>query len=120
MEFFAKLLELFSPRAKFMSIYNRGMHKARQQDMAGAIDDYTLVIDQQRAPAELRAMALLNRGLAYSFNRDYRRATADLDVVLHMPGAPKSVCSAAKEKLAKLHKATPSAGTRETVTRRPR
>ena len=73
--------------------------KAGKRDLEGAIAEYSSVIDMKGAPADVIAMALLNRALAYSRAHDDDRAGEDLDRVLKMDGASKQVINAAHEKL---------------------
>lgn len=90
---------VFSGRGKATAIYKRGMKKANERDLEGAISEYSSLIDLAAAPADLKAMARLNRGLAYSMNRDYGRAEEDLQAVLAMRDAPAEVLETAREKL---------------------
>ncbi len=99
MSLISKMLGSFSPRGKAMAMYKRGMQKAGDRDLDGAIADYTAVVDMKGAPQDVIAMALLNRALAYSRNHDDEKAGEDLDRVLAMPGATKQVTDAAHEKL---------------------
>jgi len=88
-----------SSRGRATSLYKRGMQKAGDRDLEGAIQDYTAVIESKGAPPDVVAMALLNRALAYSREHDDTKAAVDLDRVLSMPGATPQVISAAHEKL---------------------
>jgi hypothetical protein len=95
----SRLFGSFSTRSKATALYKRGMHKASDRDLKGAIVDYTAVVEMKGAPHDVIAMALLNRALAYSREHDDERAAADLDRVLAMPDATAQVKDAAKEKL---------------------
>ena len=75
------------------------MDKAGDRDLAGAIADYTAVVEMKGAPPDVIAMALLNRALAYSRDHDDEKAAVDLDRVLAMPEATAQVKEAATEKL---------------------
>ena len=88
-------------RWRALSAYRRGMAKARRQDPAGAINDYTSVIEMSHAPKDVVAMALFNRGLAYVASGEFLKGDDDLTVVLQMDGAPTNVKRMAKKKLAK-------------------
>ena len=57
---------MFSGRSKALSLYKRGMKKAKNRDLAGAVEDYTLVIKMPNVSNDVKAMALFNRALAYS------------------------------------------------------
>ncbi len=99
MSLISKVLGAFSTRGKATTMYKRGMHKAGDRDLDGAIADYTAVVDMKGAPEDVVAMALLNRALAYSRSHDDDKAAEDLARVLTMPGATKQVIDAAHEKL---------------------
>ena len=43
----------FSNRGKALSLYKRGMAKAKKHDHQGAIDDYTATIGMPHAPASM-------------------------------------------------------------------
>ena len=96
----------FSTRGKATALFKRGVDKAEHRDLEGAIEDYTSVIDLKGAPADVIAMALFNRALAYSREHDDTKATADLDRVLSMSGATQQVIDAAHEKLHRMKKRT--------------
>jgi tetratricopeptide (TPR) repeat protein len=98
MNLFSWLTDAFSVRGKALSFYRRGMGKMKRGDMAGAIADYTSVIDLAGVPDDVKAMALFNRGLAYHKAKNHPQAAADFDAVLEMPGAPPDIKGAAREK----------------------
>jgi hypothetical protein len=75
------------------------MQRASDRDLEGAIADYTEVIEMGKAPTDLKAMALMNRALAFSRSGDDEKAQSDLDKVLAMPDAGAQVKAAATEKL---------------------
>ena len=91
--------DFFSKRGKALSLYRRGMAKAKKQDQRGAIDDYTAVIDMPDAPANVKAMVLYNRALAYMASGDFGKGGDDLDAVLAMDEAPANVKRSARQKL---------------------
>lgn len=99
MSLISKLFGGLSTRGKALSIYKRGMQKAGERNLEGAIADYTAVVEMKGAPEDVIAMALLNRALAYSRAHDDDKAGEDLDRVLTMEGASKQVIDAAHEKL---------------------
>ncbi len=94
----------FSSRGKALNVYKRGMTKADQRDLPGAIADYSTVIAMKSVPGDVKAMALLNRALAYSRSHEQEKAEADLATVLAMPDATAQVRSAANEKLQRMRK----------------
>jgi hypothetical protein len=95
----SKMFGGFSSRGKATALYKRGMQRASDRDLEGAIADYTEVVEMGKAPPDLKAMALMNRALAYSRVGDDEKAHADLDKVLAMPDAGAQVKAAATEKL---------------------
>ena len=95
------LKEKLSNQSKAMSLYQRGMKKARNQDQLGAIDDYTDAIQTPSAPSTVVSMATLNRALAYVALGDFSKGVDDLTAVLEMDGAPAIVKKMARQKLAK-------------------
>ncbi len=102
MNVFDWLTGLFSNRGKAMSLYKRGMAKARRHDDQGAIDDYTRTINMLDAPAHVKAMALFNRALVYAAAGEDSQATKDLNEVLAMTAAPSDVKTEAKRKLVRM------------------
>lgn len=80
------------------------MEKAKAEDLAGAIADYSAVIDNKDAPQDIRAMAYFNRALVYSKQSRDDIAQEDLQAVLDLPKAPANIVAAAKEKLARWEK----------------
>ena len=99
MSLISKLFGGFSTRGKAMTMYKRGMQRAGDRNLDGAISDYSEVVDMKGAPEDVVAMALLNRALAYSRAHDDDKAAEDLDRVIAMPGATKQILDAAHEKL---------------------
>jgi hypothetical protein len=91
-----------SARTRALSLYERGMQKAKKEDYTGAIADYTALLRVDKAPEDVKAMALFNRGLAFSVTKDIAKAREDLQAVIVMQGAPSNVISAAREKLERI------------------
>ncbi len=87
-----------------MSIYKRGIAKAKKHDHEGAIDDYSAAIDMSDAPPDVKAMALYNRALVHAANRDNTKAVNDLKTVLAMAAIPTNVKAAADEKLKRIER----------------
>ena len=95
----------FSNRGKALSLYKRGMVKARKKDHQGAIDDYTTTIGLPDAPADVKAMSLYNRALVHVAAGDDRKGVDDLDAVLAMMDdalVMVNVKTMAREKLARM------------------
>jgi hypothetical protein len=74
------------------------MVKANTQNYDGAIADYSAAIQLPTIPADVKAMALYNRALAYSAVQDDVRAAEDLAAVLGMPGLPDNIRTAAEQR----------------------
>jgi hypothetical protein len=106
MSLISKVFGSFSSRGKATMLYKRGMQKAGDRDLDGAIGDYTGVVDMHGAPTDVIAMALLNRALAYSRVHDDTKAVADLERVIVMTGATQQVIDAAHEKLHRMKRRT--------------
>jgi hypothetical protein len=96
------LKNLFSSRARALSLYRRGMARAKKHDHHGAIDDYTTTVDMAHAPSDVKAMALFNRALAHVAARDDQKGVDDLYAVLAMDQAPANIKTMARQKLAKM------------------
>jgi hypothetical protein len=106
MSLLSKVLGSFSTRGKATALYKRGMQKGGNRDLEGAIEDYTAVVNMKGAPADVIAMTLLNRALAFSRLHDDRKATEDLERVMSMPGATQQVIDAAHEKMHRMKRRT--------------
>ena len=92
----------FSDRSKAMSLYKRGMKKAKKHDHQGAIDDYTQTIGVADTPSDVKAMVLYNRALVYVAAGDQQKGVDDLDAVLAMEDAPVNVKTMARHKLVRI------------------
>ena len=84
------------------STLQRGMDKANRKDNAGAVLEYTHVIDMPHVAEELRAMALFNRALVYAADNKAAIARRDLELVAAMESAPERVRHSAREKLKRI------------------
>ena len=102
MNIFDWLTGCFSSHGKAMSLYKRGMAKAKKHDRQGALEDYTTTIGMLGTPADLLAMALYNRALVYVAEGDDQKGAADLDAVLAMNEALVNVKTMARQKLARM------------------
>lgn len=100
------LVSCFSRRGKAITLYRRGMAKAKKHDHQGALDDYTTLIGMPGMSADLMAMGLYNRALIYVAAGDERKGTADLDAVLTMNDALVRVKTMARQKLARMRSRT--------------
>lgn len=104
MSIFTWIKSRFSRREKALARYRRGMKKAQAGDFAGAIDDYSVTIQESGIPDDVLAMALYNRALAYSATQDEGKAAEDLTKVLQMPGLPENISVAATQRRERLRR----------------
>lgn len=74
------------------------MAKAKKEDWAGAIADYSACIRSPGLSNDVLAMSLYNRALAYSAVRQDDKAAQDLDAVLKVPGLPEKIKIAAGQR----------------------
>ena len=74
------------------------MAKAKNRDYDGAVADYSAAIGAPTIPADVKAMALYNRALAYSAMHEDAQSAADLAAVLQMPEAPENIRIAAQQR----------------------
>ncbi len=102
MNIFHWLTNCFSDRGTAMSLYKRGMAKAKRHDHEGALEDYTTMIGMPGTPADLLAMVLYNRALVYVAAGDDQKGAADLDTVLAMDESLMNVKTMARQKLARM------------------
>ena len=94
--------ERFSNHGKALTLYKRGMARAKKHDRQGAIEDYTATIGMPNTPANVRAMALYNRALVLVATGDNQKGIDDLNAVLRMDESPVNVKTRARQKLAKM------------------
>ena len=88
-------------RGKALLHYSRGMASANANSPIAAIADYTDAIELRDAPADIVAMSLFNRSLAFVAAGEFTKGVDDLVKVLEMSDAPESVKHRARHKLAK-------------------
>ncbi len=93
-----------SSRGKALSLYRRGMERAKRQDHAGAFDDYTATIGMAGVPPDVKAMALFNRALVLAADGDNLLAIDDLNVVLALAETPKEVRTEARRKIVRMER----------------
>jgi hypothetical protein len=86
--------------ARFQALYDRGVAKAKRDDLPGAIDDFTAVIESPKAAKDLKALAYFQRALAHSRRGERVWAEEDLESVLLMPNIPSQLRVSVKERLA--------------------
>ena len=82
------------PMSELLDPIRKDFRAAYENEFAGMVG----------APANVRAMALLNRGLTRSNEGNFPLAKEDLQTVLNMAGAPSRVRRAARDKLNRLQK----------------
>jgi tetratricopeptide (TPR) repeat protein/DNA-binding transcriptional ArsR family regulator len=74
--------------AKTDILFFRGLLRGQQGDGAGAIADFTRVIELPGTPTEQVSMAFVNRGFRHGQQGDRAAAIADYTRVIELPGAP--------------------------------
>ena len=97
---------IFSTHGSAISLYRRGMAKAKKRDPMGAIEDYTASIDSQDVPADVKAMALYNRALVYAADGQTAKAIHDLNVVLEMRESLPTIKTEARRKLLRMKRSS--------------
>jgi dihydroxyacid dehydratase/phosphogluconate dehydratase len=102
MNVFDWLPSCFSNRGKALSLYKRGMAKAKKHDHQGAIEDYTATIGMPHPPADLMAMLLYNRALVHVAAGHDRKGADDLEAVLAMKESFVNVKTMARQKLGRM------------------
>jgi hypothetical protein len=106
MTFFDWFKGNFSQRKRAMAIYRRGLARANEHDVKGALADYSAVIEMDDAPADIRAMALYNRSVVHGANHDDVQAIGDLEMLLEMPAASAAVKTEARRKLLRMQRSS--------------
>ena len=96
------LADRFSNRGKALSLYRRGMAKAKKRDHRGAIEDYSKTLGMPDTPNDVKAMVLYNRALAYVATGDSPKGVDDLQAVLAMEEASVNVRTMTKQKLKRM------------------
>jgi hypothetical protein len=92
----------FSNRRRALSLYKRGMARARKHNRQGAISDYTATIATRETPDEIKAMALYRRALVHVAAGDEKQGMDDLNEVLAMDVGLVNVETMARNRLAAL------------------
>lgn len=111
MNIFKWLIGRSSIRNGAMSLYKRGLARVEKQDPHGAMDAFTSAIELPNAPDDVKAMALYNRALLFTGTGDLSKALADLNAVMTMPAALRSIKSAARRRLDRIQRQKESAAT---------
>ena len=93
---------IFSKRSRALSLYRRGMARAKKLDHQGAIDDYTILIEMPDAKTDVKAMALYNRATVYAARGETSKACHDLNLVLAMPETLSEIKTESRRKLMRL------------------
>ncbi len=96
----------FSGRGQALSLYRRGVKRAKRQDHSGALDDYSATINLPQVSPDVKAMALFNRALVLAADGDQALARDDLHRVLAMAGTPTEVRIEARRKLVRMERQT--------------
>jgi len=92
----------FSNRRKALSLYKRGVARARNRNRQGAIDDYTATMAMRDVPEDVKAMALYRRALVHVAAGDEVKGVDDLNGVLAMDEGLCNVKTMARHRLAGL------------------
>jgi hypothetical protein len=74
------------------------MAKANEHNYNGAIADYSAAIRMPNIPADVKAMVLYNRALAYSAIHQDEKTAEDLAAVLEVPGLPQNIKTEAQQR----------------------
>lgn len=80
------------------------MAQANKNNYAGAIADYSAAIETPDIPADVKAMAIYNRSLAYSAIHEDAKAAEDLSTMLKMPGLSERVRTEAARRRERIRK----------------
>jgi tetratricopeptide (TPR) repeat protein len=73
---------------KLLGVWKAARVNHERGDLAGELENYTAVIDFPDAPIELKAKALVNRGVTYYRAGETQKAIADYMAVIELPDAP--------------------------------
>ena len=80
---YTKAIELgLRPRERYLACGNRGMAKADLEDVEGAIEDFTVIINACPKNRRILRTALLNRSLLKKRTGDYNGADLDYQQAL--------------------------------------
>ncbi len=91
-----------SKNHRALSLYKRGMTKARKRDHEGAMEDYNSSIGMLDASSDTMALVLYHRALVHAAVGDEPRGVDDLEAVLALDDAPVNICTMARLKLARM------------------
>jgi hypothetical protein len=92
----------FSNRRRAVSLYKRGVSRARKHNRQGAIDDYTAAIAMRETPDDVKVMALYHRALVHVAAGDAPKGVDDLNQVLAMDEGFCNIKTMARRRLADL------------------
>ena len=98
MSFINWVKSCFRQPEKAVLLYRSGMAKANKRNFGGAIADYSAAIREPNIPADVKAMVLYNRALAYSAMREDAKSAEDLAAVLGMPHLSPNIKTKAQER----------------------
>jgi hypothetical protein len=85
------LKSLFTRRGRALSMYRQGMRLATEHNHRAAIEEYTAAIELTGVPADVKAMALFNRGLVHMASGDYHKNVDDSEAFMAMDEVPRNV-----------------------------
>jgi hypothetical protein len=102
MSFFGQLANLFSRTGRDDNRMRQAMDHAHAKRPEKAIPIYDSLLNSKGTSSTVRARALFNRALAHSSLKEDKKAIADLQEVVSMPGVPENVLSAARNQLVRV------------------
>jgi len=102
MSFFGTLASLFTRTGRDDNLLRQGIDHAKENRPAKAIEAYSSLVGSKSTSTTVRSRALFNRALAYSSMKDDKKAIADLEEVLAMPGVSENVTIAARTQLVRV------------------
>lgn len=102
MNIFRWLAGCFTNRGRALSLYRRGMAKAKKHNHQGAIHDYDMVMAIAATPDDVKAMVLYNRALVHVATGEKQKGVTDLGAVLAMDDASVNVKTMARQKLVRM------------------
>src|SRR5689334_12368343 len=102
MSILKRLTKWFSRQGRDDNRLRVAMGLAHAKRPAEAIAVYDSLVNAKGASCDVRARALFNRALAYSSSKDDRKAIADLEEIITLPGVPENVLTATREQLVRV------------------
>src|SRR5208337_1296209 len=98
MSFITWVKNCLSRPGKAVSLYRSGMAKANKRNFKGAIADYSAAIGEPNIAADVKAMVLYNRALAYSAVHEDAKSAEDIAAVLEIPQLSQEIRTQAQQR----------------------